>query len=64
VEPSTLYVIPDSIGAVMVMVPVANEHVGCVNETVGAAGAVGCALITTLADAAEVHPEALVTVKV
>lgn len=31
--------------------------------TVGAAGVTGCTLITTLAEAGEVHPEALVTVK-
>jgi hypothetical protein len=31
--------------------------------TVGAAGAAGAALMTTLADAGEVHPAALVTVK-
>ena len=32
--------------------------------TVGAVGADGWALITTLAEAEEIHPEALVTVKV
>src|SRR5512145_2977215 len=44
--------------------PVANAHVGCVIvPTVGAAGVIGWALITTLAEADEVHPAALVTVK-
>ena len=32
--------------------------------TAGAAGVFGCALITTLPDADEVHPAALVTMKV
>ena len=44
--------------------PVAKAHVGWViAPTVGAAGAAGTALITTLADAGEVQPAALVTVK-
>ena len=43
--------------------PVANEQVGWVMvPTVGAAGVGGCALITTLAEAGELHPAALVTV--
>ena len=43
--------------------PVANVQVGCVIvPTVGAVGVAGCALITTLAEAGEIHPEALVTV--
>lgn len=44
--------------------PDANEQVGCViAPTIGAAGVIGCTLITTLADAAETHPAELVTVK-
>ena len=44
--------------------PVETVHVGCVMvPTPGAAGVTGCALMTTFADTAEVHPEALVTVK-
>ena len=44
--------------------PVATVQVGCViAPTTGAVGVGGCALITTLADAGEVHPAALVTVK-
>ena len=43
--------------------PVAAEHVGCVMmPTNGAVGVAGCALMTTLADATEIHPAALVTV--
>ena len=43
--------------------PVATEQVGCVIvPTVGAAGAFGTALMTILADEAEVHPDALATV--
>jgi len=46
-----------------IMLPVATEQVGCVIvPTVGAVGVTGCALMTTLAEAGEVHPAALVTV--
>jgi hypothetical protein len=45
--------------------PVAVVHVGCVIEPiVGALGVLGCALTKILADAGEMHPAALVTVKV
>lgn len=45
--------------------PVATVQVGCVIvPTTGTAGVTGCALITTFADAGEIHPKALVTVKV
>jgi hypothetical protein len=45
--------------------PVATAQVGWVIvPTEGAAGVFGCALMTTLADGTEVHPEAFVTVKV
>ena len=48
-----------------ITLPVARAQVGWVIvPTVGAIGVAGCALITTLADAGEIHPEALVTVKV
>lgn len=44
--------------------PVATVHVGCVIvPKVGGAGVIGCGFITTLADAAEVHPDEFVTVK-
>ena len=43
--------------------PVATVQVGSVIvPTVGAVGVGGCALMTILADAEEVHPEAFVTV--
>jgi len=44
--------------------PVAVEQVGWVMvPTIGPDGVTGCAVMTTLPDAAEVHPAALVTVK-
>ena len=44
------------VGAVTVIVPVATAQVGCsVALAVGVAGAEGCAVITTLADAGEVQ---------
>lgn len=43
--------------------PVATEQVGWVMVLkVGVDGVTGCALITTLAEGKEIHPEALVTV--
>ena len=46
------------------MLPVARKQVGCVTvPATGADGIAGCGLITTLEDEAEMHPEALVTVK-
>jgi hypothetical protein len=43
--------------------PVATAQVGCVMLPIaGAAGVPGFAMITTLAEAGEVHPTALVTV--
>ena len=43
--------------------PVAKAQVGwLIVPTVGAVGVAGWVLITTLAEAAEIHPEALVTV--
>jgi hypothetical protein len=43
--------------------PVVSAQVGCVIVPMtGAAGVEGCALMTTLPDAGEVHPAALVTV--
>lgn len=45
--------------------PVDRAHVGWVIvPTTGAVGVSGCVLITTLEDAGETHPRALVTVKV
>ena len=48
-----------------ITLPVARVQVGWVIvPTVGAVGVAGWALMVTLADAKEVHPAALVTVKV
>ena len=52
-----------AVSEVTVIVPVAISQVGCVTLTVGAAGTPGTLLITTLADAIEVHAP-LVTVNV
>lgn len=46
-----------------VMLPVAVEQVGCtIPLTIGEAGVPGLAIITTAADATELHPRLLVTV--
>ena len=45
------------------MMPVATVHVGCATLVTGAGGVPAIGLIITLADAAEVQPTALVTVK-
>ena len=46
-----------------VTLPVARTHVGCVIEAIiGLLGVMGCALITTLAEAKEIQPPLLVTV--
>jgi hypothetical protein len=43
--------------------PVDITHVGCIMvPAIGAEGEPGAVLMTTLADAAEIHPDALVTV--
>ena len=55
--------VPDDGKSVNTTLPVATAQVGCVIvPTVGATGVAGCAFTTTFADAAEVHPAALVTV--
>jgi hypothetical protein len=44
--------------------PVATEQVGCVIVPIeGTVGVAGAALIPTLPDSGEMHPEAFVTVK-
>ena len=53
---------PDPVGALTVIVPVAVKHVGCnVTLAVGAAGIVGCAF-TTMAVAVLIHPAAVFAV--
>jgi hypothetical protein len=63
VTPSMLYVIPAPVGAVMVIVPVAEAHVVWVRETVGAAGVAGCAFIVAVVPG-EVQPAAFLAVTV
>lgn len=47
-----------------IMLPVETEQLGCVIVPMAGAGDVmGCILMTTLADAADIQPAALVTVK-
>ncbi len=55
--------VPDAGKPLNATLPVATAHVGCViAPTIGAVGVAGWAFITMLADDAEVHPAALVTV--
>ena len=62
--PGLMVHVPDG-NPVNTTLPVATAHVGWVMlPTVGAVGVTGCALITTFADAKEVHPTELVTVNV
>ena len=56
---SKLYVTP-LIGLVIVIVPVATEHVGCVTEVVGTEGVLNCGL-TVVATAEDTQPAALLT---
>jgi len=51
------------VGDVTVIVPVATVQVGWIKVAIGAAGEPGAAAMTKLADAGEVHPASLVTVK-
>ena len=56
--------LPDDGKPFKTTLPVGTKQVGWVMvPTVGADGGNGCALITTSADVGEVHPEALVTLK-
>ena len=62
IPPGLMVHLPDGY-PVKITLPVANAQVGCAMvPTVGADGVAGCALITTFADATEVHPTELVTV--
>ena len=57
-----LYVMPVSVGAVTVIVPVATLHVGCVvTDAVGTEGVEGCALTVTLV-AVEIQPDVFLAV--
>ena len=49
---------------VRVTLPVGIVQVGCeLGTATGASGVDGCAIMTTLAEGAEIHPAAVVTVK-
>ncbi len=65
--PSGLCVIthvPDEGNPLRITPPVGTVHVGCVMvPTIGAGGVTGCVVITMLADVSDVHPSAVVTVK-
>lgn len=54
-----LYVMPEPVGVLTVIVPVDTEHVGCVKVSVGTEGVVGWALIRVELAAAVVQLEAL-----
>ena len=63
IAPGLIVHVPAAGNPVNTTLPVDTEQVGCVMEPmVGADGAPGAALITTSADAAELHPEASVTI--
>jgi len=56
--------VPASGSPLRATLPVERAHVGCViAPTTGAVGVAGWAFMTTLDEAAEMHPRALVTVK-
>ena len=56
--------VPDAGKPLRTTLPVVTVHVGCITvPTVGAVGVTGCTSITTSAEATEVHPDELVTVK-
>ena len=67
IEPGALVSVHNPVAGrpLRITLPVARAQVGCVIvPTVGAVGVAGCVLISTLPEAVEVHPAALVTVKV
>lgn len=63
IEPGLMVQLPEG-SPVRSTLPVDRPQVACVTvPTTGAVGVAGWAFITTLADAADMHPEELVTVK-
>lgn len=64
IDPGLIVQVPDG-KPVSTTLPVTVVHVNCVIvPTPGADGVAGCALITIINEAAEVHPTELVTVNV
>jgi hypothetical protein len=65
IEPGLIIHVPVAGKPFNITVPVADAHEeGCVTvPTIGAVGATGGALITTLADGLDIHPAAAVTLK-
>ncbi len=61
-EAAPVYVTMFPAVPVIVKIAFAPEQIGLLDVRVAAAGVAGCALITTLADATEVHPAEFVTV--
>ena len=66
IAPGLMVQVPVAGSPFRTTLPVGTAHeVGCVTvPIIGAAGATGAALITTLAEANDIHPASLVTVKV
>ena len=63
IAPGLIVQVPDAGKPFNITLPVAAEQVGCVIvPTVGVDGVPIFVVITTLADAEEIHPAALVTV--
>ena len=54
--------VPEAGKSLKTTLPVATVHVGWVMVPIVGAVWVGCALMTTLSDACEIQPDALVTV--
>ena len=63
IDPGLMVQVSEAGNPLSTTLPVATRHVGWVMVPIaGAPGVEGCALITTFAEAGEVHPEELVTV--